>query len=47
MRHPLYQAAYAAAERLIRHNDYLGFDRVSQAPHGYRAARRLAGPVGG
>ena len=31
MRHPLYQAAYAAAERLIRHNDYLGFDRVSQA----------------
>ncbi len=30
-RHPLYQAAYVAAERLIRHNDYLGFDRVSQA----------------
>ena len=30
-RHPLYQAAYQAARRIVRHNDDLGFDTSSQA----------------
>ena len=30
-RHPLYQAAYQAADRLVRHNHYLGFSTPTQA----------------
>tara|TARA_R100000234_G_scaffold114558_1_gene89820 strand:+ start:644 stop:928 length:285 start_codon:yes stop_codon:yes gene_type:complete len=30
-RHPLYQAAYQAADRLVRHNHYLGFTTPTQA----------------